>query len=123
MADRDLARELRDARETYGLDSPEARAAFDARLAEVAAQEAVEPLQWWILAFSHQANGEPLGVVILRARGISTACSDARERGINPGGQVTGAPIGEIEPGEWTDRWANRLIAPGTDVPPPPPHR
>ncbi len=70
-------------------------AEFAARTREVLAEEAVSPEQWWWLSFA-DASGF-LGVAIVRAHGILSAATKARHLGINPGGDVRGYAIPEVE--------------------------
>jgi hypothetical protein len=68
---------------------------LDAQLAE----EAKQPLRWWYLSFGDAIYGF-LGGAFVEARGILTAAQEARRLGINPGGEVLGAPAPEPPPEE-----------------------
>ncbi len=81
----DLAKELRDARDRFGVNSPEAKAAFAARWNEVLDSEPLQP-RVWFLSF---ASGEDfLGGVFVEANSMSDAIRKTHEIGVNPGGEV-----------------------------------
>lgn len=89
-------------REQHGVDSPEARAAFDARMAEVVAEETAEPQVglWW-LSFADPdlpTDSQFLGALVIPAAGYMLALSLASLLGLNPGGEVQGRahpPVGD----------------------------
>ncbi len=110
--DSPTAANLRAMREQHGVDSPEAQAAFDLRLAEVLFEEAMapEPGLWW-LSFADPdlpTGTQFLGALVIEAPGYMAAITLASMAGLNPGGEVQGIgpiPVAAIEP-----RWHNRLL-------------
>ena len=56
-----------------------------ARITEMLAAEAAQPLTWWWLSF---ADEKFLGCTVVKARGVISATRRAHEIGINPGGSV-----------------------------------
>lgn len=67
-----------------------------ARVSELEAQEAQEPLQWWYLSFA--GPKEWRGACLVQARGITNAIKAASVKGINPGGEVKAIPVGPHYP-------------------------
>ena len=57
-------------------------------------QERQQKAGWWWCSFSDKEKGF-LGVVIVRAQGITTAIIEARRIGINPGGEVLSFEVAE----------------------------
>lgn len=61
---------------------------FDARLKEILLEEADQPRRWWYLSFAGEKSF--LGGAIVNAHGFIGAVMEARNRNINPGGEVQG---------------------------------
>lgn len=118
LHDTPAAAHLRDMRETFGVDSPEANAAFDARMAEVALEELTSPeVGLWMLSFCDPALAPPieeqrpggqswLGTCVVEAIGPMDAVTTAHALGINPGGEVSmyGPFVLDAIGPEWRDR-------------------
>lgn len=116
------AAHLRAMREQHGVDSPEAHAAFDARLLEVLGEETAAPeVGLWWLSFVDVSLPEPpeelqvpggprwLGVVIVPALGMMDAVMATHAIGANPGGEVQG--YGPIPFDEIHAKWHGRLLS------------
>lgn len=107
------AAHLRAMRDQHGVDSPQAQAAFDARLAEVLLEEALEPEPglWW-LSFADPdlpTGTQFLGALVIEAPGYMAALTMASMAGLNPGGEVQGMgpiPVSAIAP-----KWRGRLLS------------
>lgn len=114
------AAHLRAMRDQYGVDSPEAKEAFDARLAEVFAEEAADPqVRLWMLSFVDPSKSAPpgeqvpgeggwLGTCVVTAFGMVDAVTRAHELEINPGGEVAG--YGPLPLDSIAAEWHNRLL-------------
>src|SRR5882757_8448087 len=90
--------------------------AMEARAAEVFAEEATEPVEWWWLSFADPELPEGsqfLGVVIIEARGMMGAVTLATMLGLNPGGEIQGVTLpDEVEvPADWTCRLLTKAEA------------
>lgn len=105
------ARALRAAREEHGVDSPEARSAFEARIAEVMATEARGPTALWMLSFADPTRpkgSQYLGGAVVAATGPVGAVTAAHLYGCNPGGEV--ATVGPLPIDAIGPEWHNRLL-------------
>lgn len=107
------AHHLRRMREQHGVDSPEARAAFDARMAEVVAEETADPQVglWW-LSFADPdlpTGSQFLGALVIPAAGYMLALSLASLLGLNPGGEVQG--VGPLPLWAIDSKWHGRLLS------------
>lgn len=108
----DRADDLRRMREAHGTDSPEAQAAFDARMAEVLAEEDADPEPGlYMLSFcdpTRPPGTQYLGGAVVAARGPTIALTIATLFGANPGGEVQMA--GPLPFGCIADGYLNRLL-------------
>jgi len=79
---------------------------FDARLKQLLAEEASQPLGWWYLSYADE-NGFRGGIIIA-AHGFTGAVYMANILKFSPGGEVKGLPVppGKLPP-EW---YRNRLL-------------
>jgi len=90
---------------------PMSEAEMQARLVEVAIEEAAQPERWWWLSFAEDApqNGRGfLGACLVRGHGLVGATCAAHALGINPGGEVCGVEVPDsfsVKSG-----WAQRLL-------------
>lgn len=79
---------------------------FDARLKQLLAEEASQPLGWWYLSYADEEKFR--GGVIIAAHGFTGAAYMANILKFSPGGQVTGLPIPPEElPAQ---KYRNRLL-------------
>jgi len=65
--------------------------AFEARLKQLLAKEAAQPLGWWYLSYADEKGFR--GGVIIEARGFTGAAYLSNLMKYSPGGEVTGLPI------------------------------
>lgn len=77
---------------------------FDAKTAELVAEETDQPLQWFWLSFADKEGFK--GVIVIQAQGIMTALFKCSAMNINPGGQVQSIsiPTGQYIPNEAKNR-------------------
>jgi hypothetical protein len=73
--------------------------------------QSIDQRPWWWLEFE-DADGDHLGVAIVRGENVVQAASSAHREGCNPGGTVWGEQLeGDIEA-----RFANRLVTEESDL-------
>jgi len=65
--------------------------AFEARLKQLLAKEAAQPLGWWYLSYADKTKFR--GGAIISAHGFTSAVYVANALKISPGGEVQGVPI------------------------------
>jgi len=63
---------------------------FKQKTLDILRDESAEPEDWWYLSFADDTFRE---AVIVRAKGLLHAVTAANMLGINPGGEVVGAPM------------------------------
>jgi hypothetical protein len=70
---------------------PMSREKFNARVAELLAEEATQPMRWIYLSFAGTEGWR--GAIIVEAQGITSALILCNTLGINPHGEVLGRDV------------------------------